>query len=221
MTDTVPSSSRVLFMRFLPLLILALLPITVLAQGQVPQPTPPQVVQASTLTEHVMGDPAAKVTITEYASLTCSHCAHFSQEILPKLQEKYIATGKVKLIYRDYPLDALAFRAAMLAQCMPEERYFTFIKTLFANQTAWVSSANPDATVVQYAKLAGLSDDRVNACLGDKGLQAALVQRRMEAENKYKVTATPSFVINYGQETISGATNFEEFEKQIKKYVGF
>jgi protein-disulfide isomerase len=202
----------------LALLALLLLPVTAFAQGQVPTPTTPEAVKPANLTEHVMGDPAAKVTILEYASLTCSHCAHFSNDVLPKVVEKYISTGKVKLVYRDYPLDALAFRAAMLAQCMPEERYFVFIKSLFANQPAWVGAQDPDATLIQYAKLAGLSDDKVKSCLEDKAVQSALVQRRMEAESKYKVNGTPTFVINY-TDTVGGASTFEDFDKTLQKYV--
>lgn len=171
------------------------------------------------LPEHVMGDPAAPVSLIEYASLTCTHCAHFHKEILPELVKKYISTGKLKLIYRDFPLNALALKAATLAQCLPEDRYFPFIKTLFENMEGWGKAADPDAALVQYAKLAGLTSERVDRCLADPNLQNALVKRRMEAERQFQVGATPTFVVNYGQEIISGATSFEDFDKVLKKYV--
>jgi protein-disulfide isomerase len=174
---------------------------------------------AASLPDQVMGDPAAPVTLIEYASLTCPHCAHFANEILPKLTEKYIATGKVKLIYRDFPLDGLSLHAAQLAQCLPQERYFTFIKSLFANQEKWLAAADPEATLKQYAKLAGLGNEKVDSCLADKNLEKALVARRMYAAEKFKVDATPMFVVNYGAENISGAKDFEDFEKVLKKYV--
>jgi protein-disulfide isomerase len=155
----------------------------------------------------------------EYASLTCTHCAHFQKEILPELVKKYIATGKLKLIYRDFPLNELALKAAQLAQCLPEDRYFPFVKTLFENMEKWGAAADPDAALVQYAKLAGLTNERVDSCLADKNLQNALVKRRMEAERQFQVGATPTFVINYGQEVISGATTFDDMDKVLRKYI--
>jgi protein-disulfide isomerase len=102
---------------------------------------------------------------------------------------------------------------------MPEDRYFAFIKTLFDSQAAWASSSDVDATLAQYAKLAGLPGERVTACMNNKVIQEALVKRRMEAEKQFKVEATPSFVVNYGVETFSGIGSFDDFEKKIQKYV--
>lgn len=171
------------------------------------------------LPERVMGEPNAPLAIIEYASLTCGHCAQFHKEVLPRVVEKYIATGKLKLIYRDFPLDGNALKAAQLAQCMPEDRYFAFIKTLFEAQEAWSHAADVEATLVQYAKLAGLPGERVTACLANTAIQEALVKRRMEAEKQFRVEATPSFVVNYGAETISGIGTFDDFEKKLKKYL--
>lgn len=172
-----------------------------------------------TLNEHIMGDPAAPVTVIEYASLTCTHCAHFTKDILPSIVEKYVSTGKIKIIYRDFPLNALALKAAQLAQCMPEERYFPFVKTLFENLESWSGTPDPEATLQQYAKLAGLPGERVTACLNDKNLQNALVKRRMEAEKQFNITGTPSFVIDYGKETITGVQSLDDFDKVIGKYI--
>lgn len=207
-------------MRLAALLALLLFPLPLLAQQPAPAaPTPAAPAESAPLPEHVMGDPAAKVALIEYASLTCPHCAHFEKEILPKIVEKYISTGKVKLIYRDYPLDAVALHAAQIAQCMPEDRYFPFIKTLFESQEGWLKSADPEAALQQYAKLAGLTGERITSCLADKKLENALVKRRMEAEQQFKVNATPTFVIDYGKEVISGAGSFEEFDAVLQKFV--
>ncbi|NDE91448.1 MAG: DsbA family protein [Alphaproteobacteria bacterium] len=171
------------------------------------------------LVDHVLGNATAPVTIIEYASLTCGHCAHFHKEILPEVIKKYVATGKVKILFRDFPLNALALKAAQLSQCMPEDRYFPFIKTVFENLEGWTSSADPEATLAQYAKLAGLPGERVTSCLNDKNLQDAIVKRRMQGENQFKIGATPTFVVNYGQGTITDITTFEEFDAALKKYV--
>lgn len=173
---------------------------------------------AQSMQEHVMGDPAAPLTIIEYASLTCGHCAQFHKEILPQVVKKYISTGKIKMIYRDFPLNGLALQAAQLAQCMPEDRYFPFVKTLHENLESW-AEGDALANLTQYAKLAGMPPGRIKACLDNKELQEALIKRRMEAERQFKIAATPSFVINYGQEVLSGLATFEDFEKAIAKYV--
>lgn len=171
------------------------------------------------LTEHVMGNANAPVTVIEYASLNCSHCAHFHKDVLPEVVKKYISTGKIKLIFRDFPLNATALKAAQLSQCMPEDRYFPFIKTLFENQDAWSSATDPEATLSQYAKLAGLPGERVTKCLNDKAIQEALVKRRMQAETQFKVNATPTFVVNYGQDSFSGIATIADFDKAIAKHV--
>lgn len=174
---------------------------------------------AQTLQEHVLGNADAPVTVIEYASLTCPHCAHFSKEILPQVIEKYVKTGKIKIIYRDFPLNALALQAAQLAQCMPEDRYYPFIKTLFDNLDSWESAKDPLATLKQYAKLAGLGEAKINSCMDDKALTNALVKRRMEAEKQFNITGTPSFVVNYSKDTVTGVQDIGEFDAMLAKYI--
>ena len=205
-------------MRF-PLILALLLVFNVATPALAQAPTAKSDDGASSLPEQVMGDPAAPVSLIEYASLTCPHCAHFENEILPKIVDKYISTGKVKLIYRDFPLDGLSLHAAQLAQCLPKESYFVFVKSLFANQEKWLGSPDPEATVQQYSKLAGLSDEKVKSCLADKTLEQALVKRRLYAQEQFKVAATPTFVVNYGAENIAGAKDFDAFDVILKKYV--
>ncbi len=173
------------------------------------------------LTDHVMGNATAPVTVIEYASLNCSHCADFHKNVLPEVVKKYIATGKIKLIFRDFPLNAMALKAAQLSQCMPEDRYFPFIKTLFENQEAWGHdhSTDPEATLTQYAKLAGLPGERITKCLNDKSIQDAIVKRRMQAESQFKVSATPTFVVDYGKGSFTSISTIADFDKAIAKYV--
>jgi protein-disulfide isomerase len=208
---------------FLPALLL-LIPVTIAYAMAAETPKAPvkeaaPTAQAAELPERVLGDAAAKVTLIEYASLSCSHCAEFANLILPKLEEKYIKTGKVRLIYRDYPLDTVAMRAAKLAQCMPEERYFPFIKTLYSNQAGWLTTPKPEDTIDQYAKLAGMSAERVTSCLADKNIENAIVKTRMEADKKFQVRATPTIIVNNGDDRIEGARTFEDFEKALSKHV--
>lgn len=171
------------------------------------------------LTDHVLGNATAPVTVIEYFSLGCSHCAHFHKEILPDVVKKYVATGKLKIMFRDFPLNGLSLKAAQLTQCMPEDRYFPFVKTLFENMEAWSEAKDPEATLTQYAKLAGMPGERVTKCLNDKAIQDAIIKRRIEAENQFKVSATPTFVVNYGQDSFTGIGTIADFDKAIAKFI--
>jgi protein-disulfide isomerase len=170
------------------------------------------------LKDHALGDDKAKLTIIEYASLTCIHCAHFHEKVLPDFIKKYVDTGKIKYIFRDYPLNAPAVKAAALAYCMPEDRYYPFIKTLYQMRDAWWELPDPSAQLTQYAGLAGLASEKAQTCLNDTKVQEAIVARRSEAETKYKITGTPSFVFNDGKDVVTGIGTLEELEKTIQKY---
>ncbi|WP_035485000.1 DsbA family protein [Geminicoccus roseus] len=152
--------------------------------------------QAETAPEFVIGSPDAPVTMVEYASLTCPHCASFHNETLPKLKEKYIDTGKVKLIYRDFPLDEAALTAAILARCAGPERGPTFLSAFFQSQDRWAVAEDPQASLRQLAKVGGLSDERIDACLADKELGDSILQMRLDAEQEHSIQSTPSFLIN-------------------------
>ena len=170
---------------------------------------------AAAIPERTLGKADAPVTMEEYVSLTCSHCAEFYAKILPELEKRYIETGKLKLVLRDFPLDGVALKAAALARCMPEQQFYPFIKTLFANQQAWALSANPDQTLMQYAKLGGLAGDKAEACLKDMAMMDALTAARTAAAEKYKIQSTPTFVLNGGARTIVGAKPVSEFAAAI------
>ena len=115
--------------------------------------------------DRVLGKADAPITIIEYASLTCPHCADFDKEVLPELKTKYIETGKAKLVYRDFPLDQWAMRAAMLARCAPADKYFSFIDVLFQNQITWATAKDPMAALEKIGKLGGVSSEQFNACM--------------------------------------------------------
>lgn len=146
--------------------------------------------------DRVLGKADAPVTIIEYASFTCPHCAHFATDVLPAVKASLIDGGKVKLVFRDYPLDALALRAAMLVRCTGNERAFGMIDLLFERQMQWATSQDPKAALLGIARQAGLGESDFDACMANQDVQNAVVQSRVTAEQAYKIQSTPSFLIN-------------------------
>ncbi|MEJ0062829.1 MAG: DsbA family protein [Alphaproteobacteria bacterium] len=176
--------------------------------------------EAAALPDRVLGNPDAPVTIIEYASLTCEHCAHFQKETLEQLKANYIATGKAKLIFRDYPLDGVALRVAAIARCMPEDNYHAFIGILFKSQDQWRQGLDVDTiikAVSQYAKLGGLNDADAAACSTSDKLMDAIVAGRTKATEDYGIQATPTFIINDGADKISGAQDYKAFATIIDR----
>jgi protein-disulfide isomerase len=168
------------------------------------------------LDDVVMGSPTAPVTIIEYASMTCPHCAHFAVETFPKLKEKYIDTGKVKYIMREYPLDPLAGAAFMLARCAGPDKYYPMIETLFAEQRKW-AVREPLPPLLAIARQAGFTQQSFDACMADKDLLNKIQQVRNRGQQKFKVEATPTFYIN--GERYSGALSIEDLDKYIAPLV--
>ena len=110
--------------------------------------------------DRILGSPTAPITIVEYASLTCPHCAHFTDEVLPEIKKKWIDTGKVKLVLRDFPLDDEAVHASMIARCAPHDRFYAFIDTFFADQANWAAAPDYQAALSRLAELGGMSKDQ-------------------------------------------------------------
>ena len=172
--------------------------------------------QAGPLGDQAMGRENAPVTIIEYASLTCSHCAHFAETTFPKIKEKYIDTGKVRYIFREFPFDPVAAGAFMLARCAPADKYFAMIDLLFANQQLWAVE-KPLQPLLGIAKQVGFTEDSFKACLANQKVLDGIEWVRNRAADKFKVDSTPTFFIN-GQR-VSGAQPIEEFDKVIQSYL--
>jgi len=162
--------------------------------------------------DEVMGKADAPITIIEYSSLTCPHCAKFHAETFPKVKADWIDTGKAKLIFRDLPWDPLAQATAMVSHCSGD-RYFAFINTFFRTQEQWTSNPSPLAAIKTIAKLGGMGDDQVDKCLSDNGLLNEINARKDDAQSRYKVDSTPSFII--GGKLYSGDMPYDEFAKLL------
>jgi protein-disulfide isomerase len=143
-----------------------------------------------------LGKDDAPVTVIEYASLTCPHCAEFMNTAFDQIKTAYIDTGKVKWIYRDFPLDQVALRAAMLARCAGPDRYYAFIETLFRQQKVWVTQKDPVQGIAAVGRLGGISADQFDACMKNKPVEDAALQNELDAEKQFGVDSTPSFIIN-------------------------
>ena len=163
--------------------------------------------------EQILGDPDAPVTIIEYASLTCPHCAQFHNEVLPELKERYIAPGKVRLIYRDFPLDQVALAAAALAHCAGPGRYFSMLDVMFETQSNWARENDPIAALKRLGKLGGLTEERMQTCLDDEQLTDGILQTRLEGQNQYEIGSTPTFVID--GKAYSGSRDVEDFSELL------
>jgi len=166
------------------------------------------------VTDQVLGDPAAPVTIIEYSSLTCPHCAAFHTDTLPALKERFIDTGQAKLIARDFPLDQSALNAAVIAHCAGPDRYFAFLDALFASQSSWARSDDPRESLIQLAGLGGLSRDKAEACLASEAMQDAVLQVRLDGQEEFQISSTPSFIIN--GEMMTGNQSIDEFATLIE-----
>ncbi len=170
-------------------------------------------VPTATPQDHALGKADAPVTIIEYASLTCPHCAEFDRDTLPKIKQNWIDTGKAKVVFRDFPLDGLALRAAMLARCAPPQRYFGFIDMLFQNQPTWVRATDPEQALEHIAKLGGMSDEQFQSCMKNEELANAVAASGQTAQKEYGVESTPTFFIN-GTKLV-GALSYDEFDKAL------
>jgi protein-disulfide isomerase len=168
------------------------------------------------LPDMALGPANAAVTITEFASMTCPHCAAFNESVFPKIKSEYIDTGKIRYVFREFPLDIKAAAGSMLARCIAKGdagKYFAVIDMLFKQQNDWVTK-NTTETLTRIGKQAGLSQKGVEDCLKDQALLDKIAADQKYASEVLKVDSTPTFFIN--GEKIKGETSFAEFDKKIK-----
>ncbi len=166
------------------------------------------------MTDLVYGKADAPVTIIEYASLACPHCADFHENTFPKIKEAFIDTGKVKFIYRDFPLGAAALAASMISRCAGPKRHAGMVDLLFKSQKQWARAEDPVGAIAMVARMGGLGPSDVQACIRNGELMSTLQKRAQEAADKNGINSTPSFLVN--GTLIAGAQPFEEFKKAIE-----
>jgi protein-disulfide isomerase len=165
--------------------------------------------------ERSIGDPGAKSTVMECFSLTCTHCAAFAREAFPGIKSELIDTGKLRWVFLDFPLDQVALQAAMVARYLPPERYEPFVMALFANQDRWAFARGVNTTdeLWKTAALAGMSRATFDQAIANDALKAWILQQQADAQKKWSIDSTPSFVIN-GQK-YAGEMSFDAFRKLI------
>ena len=167
----------------------------------------------SALPDVWQGSTDAKVTIVEYASMTCPHCAHFHEETMPVLKSKYIDTGKVRFTLREFPFDPLATAAFMLARCAADKRD-AMVDLFFAQQKNWAFTDKPLQGLVNLAKQTGMSQETFDTCLKDQKLYDNVNQVRDRGAKTFGVDATPTFFVN--GKKVSGAISPEELDKLLE-----
>jgi protein-disulfide isomerase len=175
-----------------------------------------ELMAAGPLSEQALGDPNAPVTIIEYASMTCPHCAHFHETVYPELKKQYIDTGKVRFIFREFPLDPLAAAGFMLARCAGEGKYFPVIETLFAQQKEWVVQ-KPLTPLLAIARQAGFTQESFDACLANQNLLQGIEDVRTRGAQKFQVNSTPTFFVN--GKKLTGSPTLEVLSKEIEPYL--
>lgn len=188
--------------------------------GDAAAQTAAEIATPSPLGDMALGPENASVTIIEYASMTCPHCANFTNNVFPKIKSEYIDTGKVRFIFREFPLDEVAAAGSIVARCIAKDNatmYFALIDAMFKQQAELARTPLP--TLKRIGKQAGLSEEGVEACLDKKTetgkrLLDGIVQTLDYANTKLKVNSTPFFFVN--GTALKGDTSFDAFDKMIK-----
>ena len=177
--------------------------------------TAADVAKPVSLPDMALGPKEAAVTVVEFASMTCGHCANFTENVFPKIKSEFIDTNKIRFVFREFPLDIKAAAGSMLSRCIAKDdagKYFAVVDMLFKQQNEWVMK-NTAETLTRIGKQAGLSQQQVEECLKDQALLDKIAADQKFANEVLKVNSTPTFFIN--GEMLRGEQTFEEFSKKI------
>jgi protein-disulfide isomerase len=171
-----------------------------------------------TADDRILGKSDAPITIVEYGSLTCPHCAAFDAEVLPKLKEKWLDSGKAKIVFRPFPRDEVDLHAASVALCVAPDRFYAFIDAMFAGQEQWMAASDHKAALARIALLGGVNKTKFDSCWDDKAIQDKLLASRLVASQQLGVDSTPTFFIN--GKKFDGAPTADGFEAALTKLAG-
>jgi protein-disulfide isomerase len=165
--------------------------------------------------ERAIGKPDAAVTVIEFFSLTCTHCAAFARGTMPQIKQELVDTGKVRFVYHDFPLDQVALTASMVARHLPVDRYDPFISALLASQDRWAFArgVNSNDELWKMAALAGMSRATFDQAIADDTLKTWILKQQQDDQTRWQINSTPSFVIN--GEKYTGEMNFDAFRKLV------
>lgn len=171
--------------------------------------------------DHVLGQADAPVTLYEYSSFGCFHCADFHLEILPELIKEYVDKGLVRVVFVPLPIDRNSMDAALLAECVAKDKYFSFANVLFKKQRDWSLAFRPQKVLKQYAALSGVSDDKASACLKNDKVADRILRDRQAGLSDLGITGTPSFVVSSKEknELVSGFRPLEEFKLILDEHL--
>ena len=186
------------------------------ALAQAAAPSTAELLETGALEDMVLGKADALVTVIEYASMTCGHCAAFHANTYPEFKKRYVDTGKARYILREFPLDPLAAGAFMLARCAGKDRYFPLVETLFQQQRQWTVQ-KPLEPLFAIVRQAGFTQQTFDACLRDQKMLDGIEWVRRRGQEKFGVNSTPTFFIN--GKVVRGIMTVDELEKHIEPYL--
>ena len=167
-----------------------------------------------------VGSKDAIVKIKVFSSLTCPHCAEFHNKVVPEIIKNYVETGKVQLIFIDFPLDLAAFNAAKLLHCVDEKRQISFLDTIYSTQNKWTDGSTIEdinKNLKKIVKNLGISSEQFDSCLIDEGISDKILNYRIKATQKYSINSTPTIIIN--EKKLDGSASFKNIKKRIEKII--
>ena len=168
----------------------------------------------------VLGQDKAIIKIKVFSSLTCPHCANFHTKVVPEIKREYIDTGKVQLIFIDFPLDQVAFNASKILHCLDSKEQITFLDIVYETQQKWTIGSDIDEinnNLKKIVKNLGISSTQFNKCLIDEAISDKILNSRIDANRKYSIDSTPTIVIN--EKKLEGSASFKNIEKEIEKLI--
>ena len=168
----------------------------------------------------VIGSDDAFVKIKVFSSLTCPHCANFHIKVVSEIKKEYIKSGKVQLIFIDFPLDQAAFNASKLLHCLDKKKQITFLDTIYETQNVWTNGSNIDdinKNLKKIVKNLGISSVQFDKCLIDEVISDKILNDRIEANKKYSINSTPTIIIN--EKKLEGSASFKNIKKKIEKLI--